>query len=141
MNDAFSGVSPLDTNSRIVVVFFGIAAESYLKIYLRSIIHECQLRNVFHMSVSGRLYYVTTAGWCQLSKYCMLFTLKDVACIPTYAPGSAAYQTIRELCLLRGSSSPPPRSCVTFWNTRKAGILLGAGAWALAPSHVGHTLL
>lgn len=70
--------------------------------YLGVIIHECRLRNVFHMSVSERLHYDTTSGWCRLNKYCRFFTLKDVACILTYAPGSATYQTIREIMSFEG---------------------------------------
>lgn len=54
------------------------------------------------MSVSERLYYVATPGWCQLSKYCMLFTLKDVACILTSALGSSAYPAFGEFCLFPG---------------------------------------
>lgn len=54
------------------------------------------------MSVSERLYYFATPGWCQLSKYCMLFTLKDVARILTSAPGSSAYQAFREFCIFQG---------------------------------------
>lgn len=100
--------------------FLSIAADTYLKLNLRVIIHKRQPWNVFHMLASESLYYVTTPGWCQLSKYCMLFTLKDVPCILTYTPGSFAYQPFRELCLLKGSSSPPPppSSCITFWNAQ-----------------------
>ena len=69
------------------------------------------------MSVSGRLYYVTTSGWRrwrlflmyqtvhQFNKYCMPLTLKDVPCILTYALGSAACQTVRVLRFFAGGGA------------------------------------
>lgn len=68
MTDAFPGTFSLNTQTA-GWLFCSSAAETYLKIDLRvvllqtaAIIHERQLRNVSHMSVSERLYYVTTSG-------------------------------------------------------------------------------